>query len=214
MKPGMIAILIGLVVVAAGGGYWVWSQYFTDAAMAHRAFNGSGSVTCTYVDAASGGEGTMYVRDGDMRAVGPVEGGFMEADAGGETTEAHMLMREDTMYMWAEGEDQGIEFTPSEADDGSGFNFDEEEVAFANHEDKEELESEFEEYQADCSRGADAEWFQLPDDVEFVNPAALFEQSMSESMEASGSEFEDMEASNAEMEAEMDEMLEQMEQME
>lgn len=214
MKPSMIAILIALVAVAAGGGYWVWNQYFTDVAMAYRAFNGNGSVTCTYVDAETGNEGTMYVRDGDMRAVGPVEGGFMEADTGGgETTEAHMLMRGDTMYMWADGEDQGIEFTPGETDD-SGFNFDQEEVAFAKHENKEELESQFEDYQAECSRGADAEWFELPEEVEFINPAALFEQSMSESMEASGSDFEDMEESNAEMEAEMDEMLEQMEQME
>lgn len=214
MKPSMIAILIALVAVAAGGGYWVWNQYFTDAAMAHRAFNGNGSVTCTYVDAETGNEGTMYVRDGDMRAVGPVEGGFMEEDSsGGETTKAHMLMREDTMYMWADGEDQGIEFTPGETDEG-GFNFDKEEVAFAEHENKEELENEFEDYQAECSRGADAEWFELPDDVEFTNPAALFEQSMSEGMEATGSDFRDMEESNAEMEAEMDEMREQMEQME
>lgn len=156
-KKLMIAGVAAAVVVAAGGAmYYLMPR--DEMTLAHRALQGSGSATCTYTDADSGDEGTLYIRSGDMRVV---------ADAQtheGEAATAHFLIKGDTGYMWADDEPQGVQFAMEEPDMAEASV----EVDWRDM-DEEEFTQEYERNQFSCGRGADRAMFDVPGDIEFMD---------------------------------------------
>lgn len=163
MKKVLVIGVVILVVAAAGAAYYFSAD--NELVMARRALAGNGAVTCDFVDPENGDEGKFYVRDGHMRTsmVSPAVTTDIFSETSGEDVMTHLLLKDDTSYIWSEGESEGFKFT-----EGAGGQ-DEASTPLRDYEDEEKFKSEYEENQVSCNKGADADLFELPGDVEFVD---------------------------------------------
>lgn len=155
-----LGIVVGALVllIAAGALYYYWWGS-NEVTMAREAIAGDGSASCTFEDANTGDEGTLYVQDGDARLTAETEEQTTDStESTGGMTKVHMLFREDTIYVWRDDEEQGLEL-PSEGGEDLGI--------LSNYDDEEAFRSEFKEQSFSCKRGVDEEQLELPDDVEF-----------------------------------------------
>lgn len=80
------------------------------------------SQECTFSDAETDTEGTLYVADGNMR-------GDFTTQQDGSTVSAHTIVVDETVYTWIEGQEQGFQIsleqaTEGEATAGSQVDFD------------------------------------------------------------------------------------------
>ncbi len=172
MNKNILIAIAAVAVLAVGAAVYYFMPVGDDATLARRALESRGSITCDFVDEHTGETATMYIRNGDVRVDG-VSYGVMEEDVEAETAEVptYMLLKEDSMYVWADGEPQGIMSSlGAEEDSGS--------LVFENYEDEDEFRDDFDRGEFDCSRGASASLFDLPSDVEFVDFQSMFEQQM------------------------------------
>ncbi|MEX0668413.1 MAG: hypothetical protein WD061_01565 [Candidatus Saccharimonadales bacterium] len=206
-KQLIISLSVALAVIA-GGAIYYYLPGADDATLARRALEGIGSMTCDFVDEQTGEEATMYISSGDVRVDG-VSYGIMEEnleeDAAPPEVPTYMMLKDDQMYVWAEGEDQGI-VNSLEAEDGDNSG----NLMFENYDDEEAFKEDLDRGDFSCSRGASASLFELPDDVEFVDFQSMFGADMlsEEDLESDSSEGLDGEAISEE---ELEQLLEDAE---
>lgn len=113
MNKVVLGALVAVVVVA-GGGYYLWSkggmggtkQADPTTSFAELAQSQSPQ-ECAFT-APNGSAGTLFVAGGKIR-------GDFTASFGGPTTTGHLIMRENTSYIWADGMTQGFKNSFSEA---------------------------------------------------------------------------------------------------
>jgi hypothetical protein len=131
---------------------------------------GQESLMCTYTGTADEdvNEGTVYVAGGRMR-------GDFTSTVEGVTTMSHMMVDNNTTYVWSDGEPQGMMMAWTQEDA---------EAMVEEVEETEETEATTpfdpdEEVDYDCEPWReDASMFTLPQGVEFVDFQAMMEDAM------------------------------------
>lgn len=120
MNTKLIAIVAGVVVVGAGA-YFIFTRGSSHteglASGPHTAqtnqtsikdlMSAGNPVACTFTSTAGGytSSGTVYVAQGSMR------GDFVTEGTAAGTIESHMIIKDNTNYMWTSQSAQGIKMT-------------------------------------------------------------------------------------------------------
>jgi len=71
-------------------------------------FSSSKSQQCTFSDSSSGSSGTVYMSNGKMR-------GDFSTTSSGQTMLSHMIVENDTSYVWTDASDQGVKLSYEKA---------------------------------------------------------------------------------------------------
>lgn len=168
-----LLIVGGIILVAAIGGYLLLNrgtnllsttsgpQNAEQAAnMMMNAFEGSGSVKCTYED--ENGSATTYVKNGMVR---------VESSGSSEGQNGNVIMKNDTLWTWETGSSEGFMMkNVSQYQDDP--NVPEESKMTA-----EEIRSEIEQNQAKCTNeNITDSLFDAPTNVVFQDFSAMMEE--------------------------------------
>lgn len=177
MKLTITLTVLAALLVAGGGAYYYFFA-FDEGAVAKRALEGDGSITCTLKETNEGSSmDTISIHDGNIRTSymspnGPVT--IENTDSSSDKKVARqILIKDDTTYMWSEGEDYGLQLSKEEGGE-----------AFA---DTKNITNEFKEKNYSCSRMVDEHEFEVQNDVEFLNTKEFYNKAKREREEAQNS---------------------------
>lgn len=174
MNNKIIAGVVVLVLLIAGGYYFTKtkntsnnevesntssvqsdSQETQQTGSLKSLLAGNGNRKCTYKTVQQGyvSEGTFYVANGKMR-------GDISTTTGGRTTNAHMITKDSTSYMWTDGSDMAFKmaYDPSDVKPSGSTDASASQQAVDLNKD----------YDFDCSSwSVDASQFELPSGITF-----------------------------------------------
>lgn len=122
---------------------------------------------CTFTQSAEtgGSSGVVYTAGGRMR-------GDFTSNAAGQTMESHMIVKDDTSYMWGAGMEQGIKMSFASIED-----------AQANAPQGTRSVDVNQKLDYDCGGwSADGRMFELPGDIEFMDMSSMMEGMMNKAM--------------------------------
>jgi len=129
MKKGLLAVIIGLVLALAVGGYFVMNRQASapqtptsNSSQTEVSTSGSASQRsslrslmglgtsqmCTFQDAEANNAGTVYIANGKMR-------GDFESTVNGTVTNSHMYSDGTSTYMWFDGGQDGFKMSLAQA---------------------------------------------------------------------------------------------------
>lgn len=132
MNKAIIAVGVVLLLVLLGGaGYMFMNQQKSPSspsqAMMQQQSEDSRSMQkkslkdimaigqsqqCTYTDEVGENSGTMYIGSGNVR-------GDFQSSINGKATASHMIVDSENMYMWMDGQKQGMQFSVKAMEDAS-----------------------------------------------------------------------------------------------
>jgi hypothetical protein len=166
MNTKAIIGLIVLIIIGVGA-YFVWGKMpggtygptstvpVGGGSQSIQQLVGLGkSVTCTFATTTASGsqQGTIYVSNG------MVAGDFTANVTGGSPIDAHMIVRDNTSYVWTSATNQGFKSTVAASSTGTGTGQGLDYSAQMNYECK--------------SWNADSSKFNLPTNISFMSTAA------------------------------------------